>query len=1063
MFLRSIKDATKALQVQFSAAKSPLSLPAESRRMLQTFVEDQSHGGSSKIDEDESARANAELKLFWERYVADNPQKTAAFAGVLRELRPAIVAEESLLEWYAHAIKPVIASPGFRKVAVEDAQEFLASVMIYDEEGDDSAAARTSARICNDLLNVYLARTNGLTEEDAFVAPENAQVANQVETVLVTYGRKMPQQLFAALNGLIVTPTTRIQGLTLLSGFLRHQAPHLYRVLQTPLVENLLKCLMNDTSTTVLSVALTSLIMLLPHIPGSLANRLPRLFLIYSRLLCWEKFSPLSTEAQRNLVTDDRISVDPDSEHGDVGIDPTWQKVRPKQGLVESTTPEVMTYFTYLYGLYPLNFMSYIRKPRRYLKNLSFPGADDFDLDQAVIRGRSDQFRSVHLLHPNFYNMTVDEELSDPKWPKMDPADVVAECHGLCINTRPSLVSPGPPPSSKLPDIPPVPPLPGQTHGTLSPAISHASLRSGSSWRDTATAVSADAESPILGPRNVHSDDDIAVEPLRPRSKASTHAGSKVSSPNVDEFPMVPGGPRREPAGPTPTNNLAFLQRELTLLRNELNFERWHKAQYSQHIGQLMRKNVKDATAEAETLNLINANRALKQQLDQVRSAREATLKDSALSRKQVTNMEHNMGERLAKLKKEQETWIADADELRRLRAEMKQYRDLQSAAEARAANQSHQLEILQRDSASRTKLNADLLAGQRRIRELEYREYELDLKLELLASEKGTLELQLQRHIQDRDRMRKAHAERLAELENQLAAANTPMSPSGRSAGHDSAALADAQAKLAQLKKAHSRLLDKYTDLELEYSSAKSQLDALQGIDPASLYTSISRSNSLVRNHHPSDHPQSRHYLADGGDAGPSGPIGVLESVYDVPSEYGGSPPEPFAYASASDPTPRRFGGAASAADTIHAISSPHPLPISPPRSETTMTGHHGSSSGMNWKPAPAAIASPSTSSRHASGVASRDSFSSHMLVGGGGGGALGYNKTAPLGADERSLAGSRTSTEHASLGPSGSGTGTGTGAKKAKAKIQPQSEVRVYGRGECSRKRISGSDGLC
>lgn len=1026
--------------------------------MLQHFVES-NNLNKSLIDTDESTRANQELKIFWERHVADNPHKTAAFAGVLRELRPAITGDESLLEWYVHAVKPVITGTGYRKTAVEDAQEFLASVMIYDEEEPNAVGrARTSNRICQDLLTAYLVRTQGLTEEDAFVAPDNAQVAGQIETVMTNFGRKMPKQFFTAINGLVISPDTRIQGLTLLSSFLRNQAPHLYRVLETPLVENLLKCLMNDTSTTVLSVALTSLIMLLPHIPGSLGTHLPRLFLIYSRLLCWEKFSPLSTESQRNLVTDDRISIDPEDDHDDVGIDPSWQKVRPKQGLVEATTPEVMTYFTYLYGLYPLNFMSYIRKPRKYLKSIDFPGADDFDLDQAVIRGRSDQFRQVHLLHPNFYNFTIEEELADSKWPRMDPADVVAECHGLCVNPRPTLLSPGPPPSGKLPDIPPVPPLPGNPMGSLSPAMSHTSLRSGTSWKDTATAVSVNPESPILGPRNGTPDDDghnSDAYRMRSRSNASINKGSPI----MDEFPPVPGA-RKE--APPPTTNLGYLQREITLLRNDLNFERWHKAQYSQHIGQLMRKNVKDATAEAETLNLINANRALKQQLDQVRVAREATLKDSALTRKQVNNLETNMTERFNKLKKEQETWTADAEELRRLRAEMKTYRDLQSAAESRELSQTHQLEIMKRDMESFERLNTDLLEAQRKIRLFQFREFDFEQAkrdVELLNGEKDTLILRLQRHEQDRERMRKVHAERVAEFEAQLNAhspSNLHRTTSGFSdSSEQKAALAEAQSKLSQLKKAHARLLDKYTDLELEYSSAKSQLEALQGIDNQSVYKSISRVNSFVI---PDRHNYVNDTMSGALDGGPlppvSGPIGVLESVYDVQSEYGGGhgvalggaaqePTLAFASASTSDPTSRRYGSIAptglSSRDGPSQLP-PHTLPASPPRSEATIHG----SVGLTWKPPIMQSHSrgevptlTKVSSAHAArhdrydSQASRDSSAA----------PLGYNKTAPLAADERSIAESRQSREDRKRERT---------EEKAKVKIQPQSEVRVYGRGK-------------
>ncbi|KAK4494729.1 hypothetical protein PRZ48_014085 [Zasmidium cellare] len=980
---RSLKDATKALQSHFTGPKVPLSLPSESRRMLQAFIDE--HDG--RIDYDEASKANQELKHFWDRYVGTSSQKLGAFVGVLKELRPAIVNDEDLLEWYHLAGKPVICAAAYKKAALEDAHEFVTSVLVYDEDDEDAPhRQRTSIRICNDLLGIYIARTRGIGEHDEFVAPDNAQIAKQVEGVLVAYGKKMPKHLFNSLDDLIVREDTRLQGLTLLSTFLQHQAPHLYLVDQTPLVDNLLRCLMNDTSTTILSVALKSLIMLLPHIPHTLGSRLPRLFLIYSRLLCWEKFSPLSTEAQKNLVTDDRISAD-DEDFGDVGIDPTWEKSRPKEGVEEPATPEIMTYFTYLYGLYPLNFMSYIRKPRRFLKSVDFPGADDFDLDQAVIRSRSDQFRQVHLLHPNFYNLTVEEELIDPKWPKMDPADVVAECHSLAMNTKPTLLSPGPPPTSRLPDLPPLPPIPSN-NGSVSPAISHTSFRSGHSWRDTqSTAVGGfETESPVLGPV------DDKQEHVRP----STAPGRSAMSPMLEDFPMPAGPYFSTPSAKDlkePQNNMEFLQQKVTALQNDLSFERWHKAQYSQHIGQLMRKNVKDATVEAETLNLINANRALKQQLEQVRSAREATIKDSNLTRKQASNLETNLTERFNKMKKEQETWAADADELKRLRAEMKHYRDLLSTAEARELNKSHEVEMMKRDMEQLQKLQARLKEAQTRLREYEYREFDFEQakrEQELLQSEKETLLMRLQRQEQDRDRTKKMFTERIAELEAQreLGTPHDRRPPTALSMDNHAThqALLDSQAKLAQLKKAHSRLLERFTDLEMEYQSCKNQLESLRGYGG-----DASRNGSVVSYN-------DRTPDAMSGGLGYRG--GVIESVYDVASEYGAPSESNFTSVSQSDPTPRRYQ------DRNNLPVSP----ISPPRSEATFN----SAAGLTWKP-------PSTAH-------SGRSFQSSVTP-------SGYNPTAPLGADERSVM-------------SGQSGGSG-GDKSGKPKIGANSEVRVFGRG--------------
>jgi hypothetical protein len=903
--------------------------------------------------------------------------------GVLREIRPALIREDDVWEWYQLAVKPIIVSAGHKKAVFDDALEFLSAIMAYDEdETNAQLRSQTSDRICDDLIGIYLSRTREVTEDDSFLGQDNGAVTQQIESVLVAFGKKMPKRLFQHVDDLTMKPSTRLQGLTLLSTFLQHQSPHLYQVIHTPLVDHLLKCLINDTSTTVLSVALTSLIMLLPHIPTSLPTRLPRLFLIYSRLLCWERFSTSSTDAQKSLVTDDRISSSP-YDHEDVGVDPTWEKCGPPEGAIDSATPEVKTYFTYLYGLYPLNLMSYLRKPRRYLKNADFPNADDFDLDQNVIRSRSDQFRQVHVLHANFYHLTIEEELTDSKWLKMDPSDVVAECQSLAISAKPLPLSPGRPPTGKLPDLPSVPLLPSSHNGSVSPAPSHTSLRSGNSWRDThSTAV--DPESPILGP-------DDSNDLLRPRSKAGVERAPLPSS-VLDEFPMPEMrvlSPRIPSTKQDPQTNLAYFQREITLLRNELNFERWHKSQYSQHIGQLLRKNIKDATVEAETLNLINANRALKQQLEQARSAREATIKDSNLTRKQANNLEANMTERFNKLKKEQETWASDADELRKLRAEMKTYRDLLSQSEARELRTSHDLEIAKRHLEQLAKLEAQLGDARNKLKQYEYREWDFDQakrEQEMLQNEKETLSMRIRRQEQDLDRTKRMYSDRITELEAQLSSGGgrgsydrLPASHSATAGGAVQQELDDMRERFESLKKAHSRLLERYTDLELDYQAAKSHL---------------ARVSSYDGDH---DHPESR-------GRGPSVVSSALaDSVYEMRSEYGAPSELAYSNISKSDPTHK------------HQFDHMRGLPLSPAstgRSEPVVHSH----AGLTWKP-------PATS--YSARAPKMDPSE---------GGSLVFHRSASLAPDERSVMSGQSSDS----------------AGKRLDKIKPDSEIRVYGRGK-------------
>lgn len=955
---RSLKDVSRAIQAQFTTVKPPAFLPPELRQLLQQFVYDHEDTSASEV----LAQVSPELKSLWEKYVSNDQNKLGAFAGVLRELHTAM-SEVERATWWRRVIKPLLNQVRFSKVALEDAKEFTMAVMVPEEDEEAAAAAGQASAtdlLCRDLLDMYVRHSRVVDDEqDGSSLAKDTQVAQQIEDVALAFGRKRPKYLFHHLDDLVKTVDTRLQALTLLSSFLRLQTPHLYLVVNTPLVEDILKCLMNDTSTTILSVALTSLIMLLPHIPGSLGPYLPRLFLVYSRLLCWEKFSPLSTEAQRNLVTDDRLpgmEDDDDDPPEDVGIDANWEIARPDDDVIEASTPELLTYFTYLYGLYPLNFMSYIRKPRRYLKDIEFPDADAFDLDQAVIRSRTEQFRQVHLVHPNFYHMTTEEELSDPKWPKMDPADVVGECHGLCVNARFAFAKPGPPPTGKLPEIPPVPPLSATHKQAASPTTSHVSARSGTSWRDTqSTARSTsvtDGESPILKPQ--------------------------VTSPDYDND-KIPAHLE---------DNLAYLQRELTLMKNNLNFERWHKAQYSEYIGQIMRRNVKEATAEAETLNLIHANRALKKQLEQIRKSREATMKDSALTRKQANSLENNLTERFNKFKLEQETWQADADELRRLREEVGQYRELLVATEARELNKSHELRLAQQDLDKLQKMQTQLKQAHRKVNEYQYREFEFDKtkrENDIMKRESEELQMRLQRLEQEHARVRQAYTSKIAELELQVGLDDTPSRSSGSQSGPDvqtivQQAVVAHQEKLIQLKKAYTRLLEKHTDLELEYQSLKSRLD-------------ISSSNTS--------------HIGPGSFYNPGDEQASL--TFDLVNDY-----LPY------EPSFNTNNISSSAPPSRHHFSPPPPgtPPHLPGQSTQTsdQTALH-SHAGLMFD-------RPQTSRKNSN--ASKSS-----------GQPAAFNRSMPLGSDEGMSAFSDFSA-------------SGSAGKREKEKIQADSTVRVYGRGE-------------
>ena len=218
---------------------------------------------------------------------------------------------------------------------------------------------------------------------------------------------------------------------------MEQEVPHLHLVQDTPIIQNLLRCLLIDNNTPIISSALTVLMMFLPHIPNVAAAFLPRLFLVYSRVLCWDDSPSMlipneeeeTLEVMKERIND--ISVSDGDKNPQLLIDPSWKQSQPAlkfKTTSSSPSPDVTPYFTLLYGLYPLNFTSFINKPRRYLKTASYPDIDHADFDKTIMQARSEVLRQAHILHPNFLRFSVEQELAENRWMKMEAAEVLLEC-----------------------------------------------------------------------------------------------------------------------------------------------------------------------------------------------------------------------------------------------------------------------------------------------------------------------------------------------------------------------------------------------------------------------------------------------------------------------------------------------------------------------------------------------------------------------------------------------------------------------------------------------------------
>lgn len=621
---------------------------------------------------------------------------------------------------------------------------------------------------------------------------------------------------------------------------------------------------------------------------------MPKLFLIYARIICWDQYSGSLPEASQSgeiTPTEKKSDGEPAGSRA-LEVDAEWEPLDRLFNTVEGIMPKANYLFTFNYGLFPLNFMNFIRKPRRFLKMKSYPHADDLNLYQDLIRKRTESHRSLHRLHPSFFTTTPEDELTDNRLLKMDATDIVTECLALCITTPNTLGTPGPPPSAKLPELPKGARKPklsirsdallagdadDMNYSATSPTTE---FRSYNSWRNTQSSVTTAFTTPISSqpemsfplPPGFDFSREGSPRPLEgtspPKERSmsrpvSRHQEMKSPQPRKGYSPprefeplsklqtfaqSLAGSPRSsEPTGQNSTYTVTILQRDIMLLKNDLNFERFQKAQYLAQIGQLQRKHLSEATTESQTQSVLNKNRTLADKVKKADDLYAQLKKETAMSRAQAKRTEEQLSQKL-KLYREEE---------KRRQLEMQRLRiDLDHAKKESEVLQRIVLESESQEQDARHKLNTlnvDLDAMnnlKQRLHELELkvREYELsELDVErakedhdLLQTELETAHLTVQSRDAELDRMRRTFEQKVVALENRLRKEKTmPVNgaplPDSVQQMIDSA-LAASNAKYTQIKKNYKRLNEKYVELEVKFQELESGSMSPSGMRPGSV-----------------------------------------------------------------------------------------------------------------------------------------------------------------------------------------------------------------------------------
>lgn len=180
----------KAVQAAFANDAAPtIPLPDELQQTIEAFLD-----LHQNIDDHDSQRLHDELVLIRNKPSNTSSERLGAFVHILRLFRPCIRGERRLAEWWLTVIKSIVDSVGHKRDTIEDAREFLLGILVFDADDDTTGEnASLSAQFARRILEAYLVRTKIPTTDEEVVSPEDEYIAQELEGILVAFGKKKPK------------------------------------------------------------------------------------------------------------------------------------------------------------------------------------------------------------------------------------------------------------------------------------------------------------------------------------------------------------------------------------------------------------------------------------------------------------------------------------------------------------------------------------------------------------------------------------------------------------------------------------------------------------------------------------------------------------------------------------------------------------------------------------------------------------------------------------------------------------------------------------------------------
>ncbi|XP_029467126.1 hamartin [Rhinatrema bivittatum] len=206
--------------------------------------------------------------------------------------------------------------------------------------------------------------------------------------ILSTVQEPHDKHLLDKMNEHLCKTATRLSTLTLLGHVIRRQPSWKHKLLHAPILLSLLKCLKTDTDVVVLTTGILVLITMLPMIPQSGKQYLYDFFDIFGRLSSWCLKNP-GHVAEIYLV---------------------------------HLHASVYALFHRLYGMYPCNFVSFLRS--------HYSMKEHLETFEEVIKPMMEHVR----IHPELVTGSKDHELDPSRWKRLETHDVVIDCAKVSLD-----------------------------------------------------------------------------------------------------------------------------------------------------------------------------------------------------------------------------------------------------------------------------------------------------------------------------------------------------------------------------------------------------------------------------------------------------------------------------------------------------------------------------------------------------------------------------------------------------------------------------------------------------